>query len=609
MPARSIEQRHCRDAALGENASVRFRENSDGGTSMNRDAGDRTGPDAWTAARAALGMDVQGALNLGVAATDRHACGPSAAMTALSFVTPDGVGAVDISYAELARRSDRFANCLRALGVARGERVFVLLERCPALYVAVLGALKAGAVVAPLFAAFGPEPIRVRLALGAAAVLVTDAPRYRARLAPLRAQWPSLRHVLLVREADDAPALPGTLDLAEALAAANDSPPGIATGPDDPALLHFTSGTTGTPKGVLHGHAVALNLFASAREALDLRAADRFWCTADPGWVTGTAYGILAPLLHGATVVVDAGPFDALRWFEVLERARVSVWYSTPTAIRLLMRAHAAGVELRRPRALRVAASCGEPLDPGAVLWGERVLGRPFHDNWWQTETGAIMLANTPARPVTPGAMGRPLAGIEACVVHRKAGGGVMVIDTPEATGELALVAGWPSMFRDYLGAHDRYGACFADGLYLSGDLVRRDVRGDYWFLGRGDDVIKSSGHLIGPCEVERVLTAHPAVAEAAVIGLPDPTCGERVEAVVVAQAGATPDEALTRTLLAHARTHLGAVMAPKRITFAAALPHTRSGKIMRRLLRARALGLPEGDLSMLEHAELPDEP
>ncbi|MBR0565667.1 AMP-binding protein [Azoarcus sp. L1K30] len=576
---------------------------------MSRDAGDRLVPDAWVAARTGLGMDGLGVMNLGVAAADRHACGPWAKMTALSFVTPDGAGMQDISYAELAHRSNRFANGLRALGVVRGERVFVLLERCPALYVAVLGALKAGAVVAPLSAAFGPEPIRVRLALGGAAVLVTDAPCYRDKLAPMRAQWPSLRQVLLVREADNKQELPGTIDLVEALAAADDTPPGIATGPDDPALLHFTSGTTGTPKGVLHGHGVGLNLFSSAREALDLHAADRFWCTADPGWVTGTAYGILAPLLHGATVVVDAGPFDARRWFEVLERARVSVWYSTPTAIRLLMRAHAAGVKLPRPTGLRVAASCGEPLDPGAVRWGERVLGRPFHDNWWQTETGAIMLANIPARQVTPGAMGRPLAGIEARVVHRKSGGGVTVIDTPEATGELALVAGWPSMFRDYLGAHDRYGACFADGLYLSGDLVRRDARGDYWFLGRADDVIKSSGHLIGPCEVERVLMAHPAVAEAAVIGLPDPTCGERVEAVVVGHAGATLDEALARTLLAHARTHLGAVMAPKRITFAAALPHTRSGKIMRRLLRARALGLPEGDLSMLEHAEVPNEP
>ncbi|MGA8515009.1 MAG: AMP-binding protein, partial [Burkholderiaceae bacterium] len=328
-------------------------------------------------------------------------------------------------------------------------------------------------------------------------------------------------------------------------------------------------------------------------------------CTADPGWVTGTSYGIIAPLLHGMTSLIDREEFDAERWYTLLEQERVTVWYTAPTAIRMLMKS---GPQLARKHQfpdLRFVASVGEPLNPEAVWWGKEVLGLPIHDNWWQTETGGIMIANTPAFDIKPGSMGRPLPGIEACIVeHLEAEGAparVRVIEQPDVEGELALKSGWPSMFRGYLNNEARYRKCFSGDWYLTGDLARVDADGYYWFVGRSDDVIKSAGHLIGPFEVESVLMEHPAVAEAGVIGKPDPVVGEVVKAFVSLKDGYASDEALRMDILAHARKRLGAAVAPKEIAFLPTLPRTRSGKIMRRLLKARELGLPEGDTSTLE--------
>jgi acetyl-CoA synthetase len=340
---------------------------------------------------------------------------------------------------------------------------------------------------------------------------------------------------------------------------------------------------------------------ATGRFALDLHDDDVFWCTADPGWVTGTSYGILAPLVCGVTSIVDEGDFDADRWYRVLDTQRVSVWYTAPTAIRMLIRAGAAMAKAHDLRALRFMASVGEPLNADAVVWGVDAIGKPIHDNWWQTETGGIMIANYRAMTVRPGSMGKPLPGIEAALVHRTESGGIRLVQTPDEQGELALRAGWPSMFRGYLHEEARYAKCFVDGWYLTGDLARRDADGYYWFVGRSDDVIKSSGHLIGPFEVESVLLSHPAVAEAAVIGVPDAVAGELVKAFVVLKPGETASDALANTLRGYARTRLGAAVAPKTIAFVAAVPKTRSGKILRRLLKARELGLPEGDLSTLE--------
>jgi len=448
-------------------------------------------------------------------------------------------------------------------------------------------------------------------ALGSGSVLVTTDVLYRKKVKAMRAQMPTLRHVLLVAEDGGTTSEPDTHDLGTLLRAASDDFTTVATGAEDPALLHFTSGTTGTPKGAIHVHGAVVAHAATGRYALDLHPEDRYWCTADPGWVTGTSYGIIAPLLLGVSSLIDREEFDAERWYTLLEQERITVWYTAPTAIRMLMKAGTGLAKQHQFPELRFVASVGEPLNPEAVWWGLEALGLPIHDNWWQTETGGIMIANTPAFDIKPGSMGRPLPGIEACIVeHLEAEGEparVRLVEQPEVEGELALRAGWPSMFRGYLNNEARYRKCFAGAhqeLYLTGDLARRDADGYYWFVGRADDVIKSAGHLIGPFEVESALLEHPAVAEAGVIGIPDPTVGEVVKAFVALKPGFEPSEALNRELIGHGRKRLGAAVAPKAIDFRSNLPKTRSGKIMRRLLKARELGLPEGDLSTLESDE-----
>lgn len=555
---------------------------------------------SWQAVRQVLAGLPGGGFNLAYEAVDRHAAGPQAARAAFRFVTESG-DQQTLSYAELARLSNRFCNVLRRLGIGKGDRLFVLCGRIPALYLAVLGGLKNGTVVSPLFSAFGPEPVRTRINLGGGRVLVTTESLYRRKVEPVRESMPGLEQVLLVGDQGESTAVPGTLDLERLLAEAADECLIEPTSEDDPALLHFTSGTTGTPKGALHVHGAALTHYVTGLYALDLHPDDIFWCTADPGWVTGTSYGILAPLLHGVTSIVDEAEFDAERWYRILQEQAVSVWYTAPTAIRMLIKAGAELAQRYRFPRLRFIASVGEPLNPEAVWWGVEALGLPIHDNWWQTETGGIMIANTPAQDIKPGSMGRPLPGVEACIVRRREDGSVEMVEQAGVEGELALRRGWPSMFRAYLGQDERYRKCFAGDLYLTGDLAKRDQDGYFWFVGRSDDVIKSAGHLIGPFEVESALMEHPAVAEAGVIGKPDPTIGEMVKAFVSLKQGVDPSETLAKELLGHARKKLGAAVAPKEIVFLPSLPRTRSGKIMRRLLKARELGLPEGDLSTLE--------
>ncbi len=558
----------------------------------------------WEAARAALdGLPGGQGLNIAHEAVDRHAHGALAGKTALRWLGRCGER-VELTYGELAAATSRFANLLDRLGVVRGERVFALSPRRTELYVAALGTLKHRCVFSPLFSAFGPEPVRERMAIGGARVLVTTPELYVRKVAPIREQLPSLEHVLLIGSPGDAGECPGACDLHAALADASEDYEIGPTDPEDLALLHFTSGTTGRPKGAMHVHEAVVAHHATGAMALDLHAEDVFWCTADPGWVTGISYGIIAPLTHGVTMVVDEAEFDAERWYETLERERVSVWYTAPTAVRMLMRHTEQAPRERDLSALRFIASVGEPLNPEAVLWAQDALDQPIHDNWWQTETGGIMIANLAATDVKPGSMGRPLPGIEATVLRRDAEGDLVrpVVEVgPGEEGELALRPGWPSMFRGYLDDEKRYRASFADGWYTSGDLVRRDDEGYFWFVGRGDDVIKSAGHLIGPFEVESVLLEHPAVAEAGVIGKPDPVAKQIVKAFVVLGPGYEPSRELRRELMAHARRRLGAAVAPREIEFADAVPHTRSGKIMRRLLRAHELGLPEGDVSSLE--------
>jgi acetyl-CoA synthetase len=557
---------------------------------------------SWGRAAEALdGLPGGQGLNIAHEAVDRHLAHGRGDRIAIRWRGKGGA-ARDLSYAELAAETNRFANALGTLGVQPGERVFVMMGRQLELYVAVLGALKARCVVSPLFSAFGPEPIATRCELGDARVLVTTPELYQRKVRGLRARLPGLKHVIVVGEApaDE----PGVQSWRTRVAPASDRYVIGPTAPESMSLLHFTSGTTGRPKGAVHVHQAVVAHAATGRYALDLHDDDVFWCTADPGWVTGTSYGIIAPLVCGVTSVVLEAEFDAGLWIDTLERERVSVWYTAPTAIRMMMRQGTEWLRGRDLGALRFMASVGEPLNPEAVRWGVQAFGQPFHDNWWQTETGGIMIANFAALDVKPGSMGRPLPGITAAIVRRRPEGGLEILDTPDVDGELALKTPWPSMMRGYLHEDERYRKCFVDGWYLSGDLARRDADGCYWFVGRADDVIKSAGHLIGPFEVESALMEHPAVAEAGVIGVPDATVGEVVKAFVALKPGFEAGDALQRELLGHARKRLGAAVAPKEIAFRANLPKTRSGKIMRRLLKARELGLPEGDLSTLESDE-----
>jgi len=556
---------------------------------------------SWSDAWSLLGgLPGGNGCNIAHEAVDRHATGARAERTAIRWIGKNGERR-DISYRELKAETDRFANALRGLGVKPGERVFVLMGRLPELYIAVLGALKAGCVISPLFSAFGPEPIATRLEMGEGRVLVTTPALYQRKVAQLRERLSSLKQVVLV--GDDAPAGEGLHGWNALMAEAAPDFTIAPTNPEDMALLHFTSGTTGKPKGAIHVHGAVVAHHVTGLYALDLHDEDVFWCTADPGWVTGTSYGIIAPLTNGVTSIVVEAEFDAQAWYSVLERERVSVWYTAPTAIRMMMRLGAEAVKGYDLSALRFLASVGEPLNPEAVIWGEQAFGLPFHDNWWQSETGGIMIANFAALDIKPGSMGLPLPGIEAAIVRRR-NGGVETIDEPMVEGELALKKGWPSMMRGYLHEEERYAKCFSGEWYLTGDLAKRDAEGYYWFVGRADDVIKSAGHLIGPFEVESALMEHPAVAEAAVIGKPEPTMGEMVKAFVALKPGHEPTDALRKELLGHARKRLGPAVAPKEIDFRVNLPKTRSGKIMRRLLKARELGLPEGDLSTLESDE-----
>lgn len=554
----------------------------------------------WEQAEQALAGLPEGGLNIAFEAVDRHLNTDVAEKAALTFLSRNSTDIEhSLTYQQLAEQSSRFASALQQMGLKPGDRVYCLAGRIPELFITALGTLKFGGVFSPLFSAFGPEPIRSRLEIGQASVLVTTEKLYQKKLATWLPELDFLKHCLVVTEPEHtAPA--GTESFHTLLQQGDPGYQCHPTRPEDPALLHFTSGTTGKPKGALHVHQAVVAHRMTAQFALDLRQDDIYWCTADPGWVTGTSYGILAPLTLGATLIIDPADFDAERWYSILQDRGVTVWYTAPTAIRMLMKY---GTELPQQvdlTALRHMASVGEPLNPEAVVWGTKALGKPFHDNWWQTETGGIMIANYPCLPIKPGSMGKPMPGITAAIA-RRTDAGIEWVDAPGEAGELVLKAGWPSMFRSYLHEEARYQKAFQDGWYFTGDLAQFDEEGYFWFVGRADDVIKSSGHLIGPFEVESALMEHPAVAEAGVIGVPDELGGEVVKAFIALKPGYQANDELIREVLGLARKRLGPAVAPKSIEVRDNLPKTRSGKIMRRLLKARELGLPEGDTSTME--------
>ncbi len=558
---------------------------------------------SWEGARAELsGLPGAQGLNIAYEAIDRHAAGPLQNRRAIRWIGKKG-DIQDFTYGDLQKLTSRFANVLKGLGAQKGDRVYALTGRIPELYITALGTLKAGCVFCPLFSAFGPEPIRARMTIGGARFLVTTRILFERKVKSLVNLLPALEKVLVIPEDQGITGGPKILDFKQLMNQASDQFQIPPTDPEDIALLHFTSGTTGTPKGAIHVHQAVVAHHITGKLALDFHENDIFWCTADPGWVTGTSFGIISPLTNGISSIVDEADFDAERWYRILQEQKVTIWYTAPTAIRMLMKAGKALAAKYDLNSLRFLASVGEPLNPEAVIWSKNAYGLAFHDNWWQTETGGIMVANFACMDIRPGSMGKPLPGIEAAIVEKKKDGSIGQIREPGVQGELALRPGWPSMFRGYWEERERYEKCFAGGFYLTGDLAKLDSDGYFWFVGRKDDVIKTSGHLIGPFEVESVLLEHKAVADSAVIGKPDPVAGELVKAFVLLNEGRKPTEELRLELLGFARTRLGAVVAPKEIEFVTTVPRTRSGKIMRRLLRNRELGLPEGDTSTLEQS------
>ena len=548
----------------------------------------------WTTIEKDLGIHGTEEVNLAHLAIDRHASSHLKDKVALFWEGKNGESET-YTFDELRTLTNKFANVLADLGVRKGDRVFTFAERLPELYVAVFGALKLGAIIGPLFADFGPDPVRDRLQDSGAKILVTT-PALKERIDPILPQLPDLKHLIIVDRNDGKQEpLVGT-SYHEVMKRASPEFVGIRTKAEDYSVMHYTSGTTGKPKGAVHAHKAAIQHYATGKWVLDFHENDVYWCTADPGWVTGTSYGMFAPWTNGMSQVVFEGGFWATAWYSMIEKYKVTVWYTAPTALRMLMKAGADVAKRHDLSSLRHICSVGEPLNPEVVVWGLDVFGQAIHDNWWQTETGAILIANYPFMPVRPGSMGRPIPGVTA---------GILDDDYAEVpTGEeghLAIRPGWPSMFRTFWNNRELYDSHFKGGWYLTGDRARRDVDGYFWFIGRADDVINSAGHLVGPFEVESTLIEHPAVAEAGVIGKPDPIAMEVVKAFVSLKPGYKPTPQLRRDLIKFARRKLASAAAPRDIEFIPSLPKTRSGKIMRRLLKAKELGLPLGDTSTLE--------
>ncbi len=548
----------------------------------------------WTKIEKELGIRSDADLNQAFLCLDRHAASSRRDKVALLWEGKNGE-TEKYTFGDLSILTNKFANVLAGLGVKKGDRIFTFMPRIPEIYVGVFGGLKLGAVVGPLFADFGPDPVKDRLQDSGAKVLVTT-PAMRARIEPVLDQLPDLVHVIVVDRSHEYVAQTKDVNYGQLMAGSSPVFSPVPLSGNDYSIMHYTSGTTGKPKGAVHKHRAAIQQYATGKWVLDLHENDIYWCTADPGWVTGTSYGMFAPWTNGVSQVVSEGGFRAGAWYGIIEKYKVTVWYTAPTAIRMLMKA---GEEATRPHdltSLRHICSVGEPLNPEAVMWGLKAFHQPIHDNWWQTETAAMMIANYASMPVRPGSMGRPIPGIKAGILDDQ-----YKELPPGKEGNLAVRAGWPSMFATYWNRQELYNSRFQNGWYITGDRASRDADGYFWFVGRADDMIKSAGHLIGPFEVESCLIEHPAVAEAGVIGKPDALAMEVVKAFVSLKNGYEPTPELRRELIQFARSKLAAAMAPREIEFVTSLPKTRSGKIMRRLLKAKELGLPLGDTSTLE--------
>lgn len=545
----------------------------------------------WTAAEKNFSWYETGRVNMAYEAIDKHAKSHLKNKVALYY--QDGARKEKYTFKEMMELSNQAGNVLKTYGdVEKGDRVFIFMPRSPELYFALLGALKLGAIVGPLFEAFMEGAVRDRLEDSEAKVLVTT-PELLSRV-PFN-DLPALKTVFLVGENVEEGGktvafnplfenAPKKLDI-EWL------------GREDGLILHYTSGSTGKPKGILHVQNAMIQHYQTAKWVLDLKEDDVYWCTADPGWVTGTSYGIFAPWLTGASNVILGGRFSPDAWYETLQNYGVTVWYSAPTAFRMLMGAGDEALKKYDLSSLRHIMSVGEPLNPEVVRWGMKVFNLRIHDTWWMTETGAQVICNYPCMEIRPGSMGKPIPGIKATIVDNE-GNEV----PPYTMGNLAIKKGWPSMMRAVWNNPAKYESYFMPGdWYVSGDSAYMDEDGYFWFQGRIDDVIMTAGERVGPFEVESKLVEHPAVAEAGVIGIPDPVRGEIIKAFIALRAGHEPSEELIEDIRLFVKKGLAAHAAPRQIEFRDKLPKTRSGKIMRRVLKAWELNLPTGDLSTME--------
>jgi acetyl-CoA synthetase len=497
------------------------------------------------------------------------------------------------TYNQVNEESNKFANALRELGVRKGERVFLFLPRVPEVHFSFLGTLKAGAIAGTLFSAFGLDALKDRIGHSEASVVITDS-NLKKRIDEIRGDLPALKHVILVDSDED---VGDALSYKKLVGKQSTEFEAEPMDKDDYAFMLYTSGTTGKPKGIVHAHGGIIQQKLTAKWVLDLREDDVYWCTADHGWVTGISYGILGPLTNKTPFVVFDGRFNAEKWYSIIEEYKVSVWYTAPTAIRMLMKSGEELVEKHDLSSLRLLYSVGEPLNPEAIEWGLEVFGKPFHDTWWQTETGSQLIVNYPCQTIKEGSMGRPFPGITAAIIDEN---GNELPDNQE--GNLAIKPPWPSIMRTVWADKERYEKYFLHGWFTTGDRALRDDDGYYWFIGRADDVIKTSGERVGPFEVESVLVEHEAIAEAGVIGKPDMMRGEIIKAFITLNDGVEHTPELDEDIKKFVKTKLAGHAYPREIEVVDSLPKTRSGKIMRRVLKAKELGLDIGDTSTLEN-------
>ncbi len=522
------------------------------------------------------------------------------------------------SYFSLNREVCKFANVLRSMGVKKGDIVTIYLPRIPEQMIAMLACAKIGAPHSVVYGGFSVESLAERIEDAQSRVLITaDGGWLRGKIVPLKdiadeaiARQPTIESCIVVKRTGQSVYMePGRDYWFHDLVGLPIASSNCFTEPmdaEDPLFILFTSGTTGRPKGIVHTHGgYMVHTYTTLKYVFDVNDEDRYWCAADPGWITGHSYIVYGPLLNGATSFMYEGapnhPYPN-RWWRMIENYGITILYTAPTAIRGLMRFGDAWANRHDLSSLRLLGSVGEPINPEAWRWFHKVIGKgncPIMDTWWQTETGGFMITPTPHTPLKPGSATRPFFGIEADVVDEN---GKSTEHGEE--GYLVIKKPWPGMMRTIFHDPERfqkqYYGKFGD-MYQTGNSARKDKDGYLWIIGRMDDVIKVSGYRLGTAEVESSLVSHPSVAEAAAIGLPHELKGNAIHAYVMLRAGVEKDEHLAETLREHVAHEMGPIAKPETITFVESLPKTRSGKIMRRLLRARALGQPEGDISTLE--------